>query len=212
MSILERLKKNLSSEQYAAVVDALGDDFDFDLVPRTRLNKVIGQRNALREQLASGLQTESIDDESDDESTKAKKTSSESTPKPKTFTQEELDEQVTSRENALKLRYAVRQHLKDAGALDTDLILNSGNLLDLTKLGIENDKVTGDLEDQIKALKESKSFLFNAESKQKDKKEGAPAGTGKGTEDNDNLNDSVIDAKLNEIFNFGAIEGNEATK
>lgn len=212
MSILERLKKNLSSEQYAAVVDALGDDFDFDLVPRTRLNKVIGQRNALREQLASGLQTENIDDESDDESTKTKKTSSESTTKPKTFTQEELDERVTSRENALKLRYAVRQHLKDAGALDTDLILNSGNLLDLTKLGIENDKVTGDLEDQIKALKESKSFLFNAESKQKDKKEGAPAGTGKGTEDNDNLNDSVIDAKLNEIFNFGAIEGNEATK
>lgn len=212
MSILERLKKNLSSEQYAAVVDALGDDFDFDLVPRTRLNKVIGQRNALREQLASGLQTESIEDESDDESPKAKKTSSESTPKPKTFTQEELDEQVTSRENALKLRYAVRQHLKDAGALDTDLILNSGNLLDLTKLGIENDKVTGDLEDQIKALKESKSFLFNAESKQKDKKEGAPAGTGKGTEDNDNLNDSVIDAKLDEIFNFGAIEGNEANK
>ena len=212
MSILERLKKNLSSEQYAAVVDALGDDFDFDLVPRTRLNKVIGQRNALREQLASGLQTENIDDESDDESTKTKKTSSESNPKPKTFTQEELDEQVTSRENALKLRYAVRQHLKDAGALDTDLILNSGNLLDLTKLGIENDKVTGDLEDQIKALKESKSFLFNAESKQKDKKEGAPAGTGKGTEDNDNLNDSVIDAKLDEIFNFGAIEGNEANK
>lgn len=212
MSILERLKKNLSSEQYAAIVDALGDDFDFDLVPRTRLNKVIGQRNALREQLASGLQTENLEDESDDESSKAKKTSSESNPKPKTFTQEELDEQVTSRENALKLRYAVRQHLKDAGALDTDLILNSGNLLDLTKLGIENDKVTGDLEDQIKALKESKSFLFNAESKQKDKKEGAPAGTGKGTEDNDNLNDSVIDAKLNEIFNFGAIEGNEANK
>lgn len=212
MSILERLKKNLSSEQYAAVVDALGDDFDFDLVPRTRLNKVIGQRNALREQLASGLQTEKIEDESDDESPKTKKTSSESNPKPKTFTQEELDEQVTSRENALKLRYAVRQHLKDAGALDTDLILNSGNLLDLTKLGIENDKVTGDLEDQIKALKESKSFLFNAESKQKDKKEGAPAGTGKGTEDNDSLNDSVIDAKLDEIFNFGAIEGNEATK
>lgn len=212
MSILERLKKNLSSEQYAAIVDALGDDFDFDLVPRTRLNKVIGQRNALREQIASGLQTENLEDESDDESPKAKKTSSESNPKPKTFTQEELDEQVTSRENALKLRYAVRQHLKDAGALDTDLILNSGNLLDLTKLGIENDKVTGDLEDQIKALKESKSFLFNAESKQKDKKEGVPAGTGKGTEDNDNLNDSVIDAKLNEIFNFGAIEGNEANK
>lgn len=210
MSILERLKKNLSSEQYAAIVDALGDDFDFDLVPRTRLNKVIGQRNALREQLASGLQTENQEDESDDESPKAKKPSSESNPKPKTFTQEELDEQVTSRENALKLRYAVRQHLKDAGALDTDLILNSGNLLDLTKLGIENDKVTGDLEDQIKALKESKSFLFNAESKQKDKKEGAPAGTGKGTEDNDNLNDSVIDAKLNEIFNFGNIEGKEA--
>ena len=36
MSIIERLKKNLSSEQYTAVMDALGDDFDFDLVARTR--------------------------------------------------------------------------------------------------------------------------------------------------------------------------------
>ncbi len=210
MSILERLKKNLSSEQYSAVVDALGDDFDFDLVPRTRLNKVIGQRNALREQLASGLQTESAETDLDDETPATKKVPSESKPKPKTFTQEELDEQVTSRENALKLRYAIRQQLKDAGALDTDLILNSNGLLDLTKLGIEDDKVTGGLENQINALKESKSFLFNAESKQKEKKEGAPAGTGKGTEDNDGLNDPVIDSKLGEIFNFGAVEGKEA--
>ncbi len=210
MSILERLKKNLSSEQYSAVVDALGDDFDFDLVPRTRLNKVIGQRNALREQLASGLQTDSAEADLDDETSATKKVPSESKPKPKTFTQEELDEQVTSRENALKLRYAIRQQLKDAGAVDTDLILNSNGLLDLTKLGIEDDKVTGGLEDQINALKESKSFLFNAESKQKEKKEGAPAGTGKGTEDIDGLNDSVIDSKLGEIFNFGAVEGKEA--
>ena len=61
MSIIERLKKNLSPEQYTAVMDALGDDFDFDLVPRARLNKVISQRNTLREQLASGLQTDGDD-------------------------------------------------------------------------------------------------------------------------------------------------------
>ena len=48
MSFLDTLRKNLTPELFTQVTDQLGDDFDFDLVPRSRLNKVIKQRNALR--------------------------------------------------------------------------------------------------------------------------------------------------------------------
>ena len=47
MTFLETLRKNLTPEQLTAVQDAVGDDFDWDLVPRSRLNKVIKQRNEL---------------------------------------------------------------------------------------------------------------------------------------------------------------------
>ena len=51
MSLLDTLRKSLSPELLTQVTDTLGDDFDFDLVPRSRLNTVIKQRNDLREQL-----------------------------------------------------------------------------------------------------------------------------------------------------------------
>ena len=137
MSIIERLKKNLSPEQYTAVMDALGDDFDFDLVPRARLNKVISQRNTLREQLASGLQTDG-DDGDDGEGNEPKGTPKSKAKVPaagagtgdKTFTEEDLNKRVAESEKAIKMRYAAIQQLKDAGALDADLIFNSEGLLD----------------------------------------------------------------------------------
>ena len=52
MSLLDTLKKNLTPEQFSAVQDALGDDFNWDVVPRSRLNKVIKQRDDARQQLA----------------------------------------------------------------------------------------------------------------------------------------------------------------
>jgi hypothetical protein len=45
------LKKKLPEELYPQVIAALGDDFDF--VPRTRLNEVIGQRDELKSQLTA---------------------------------------------------------------------------------------------------------------------------------------------------------------
>lgn len=212
MSIIERLKKNLSSEQYTAVMDALGDDFDFDLVPRTRLNKVISQRNALREQLASGLQTD-VDDGDDGEGNEPKRTPKAKAKVPaagagtgdKTFTEEDFNRRVIESEKAIKMRYAAIQQLKDAGALDADLVFNSEGLLDKSKLTFEDATGLGGLEDQIAALKESKGFLFNADSNGGDKgkskaKEEAPAGTGKGSESDDGIDEDTVDAKLNEIF------------
>ena len=216
MSIIERLKKNLSPEQYTAVMDALGDDFDFDLVPRARLNKVISQRNILREQLASGLQADG-DDGDDGEGNEPKGTPKAKAKVPaagagtggKTFTEEELNNRLAESEKALKMRYAAIQQLKDAGALDADLIFNSEGLLDKSKLTFDDATGLGGLEDQLTALKESKGFLFNAgagddvnKGGKGKQKEGAPAGTGKGNNDSDGLDEDAIDAKLGEIFNF----------
>ena len=65
MSLLDTLKKNLTPEQLSAVQDALGDDFNYDVVPRSRLNKVIQQRDEARRQL-NGAGSNGQDDDGDD--------------------------------------------------------------------------------------------------------------------------------------------------
>ena len=70
MSLYDSLRKALTPELFTQVTDALGDDFDYDVVPRARLNKVIKQRNDLRDQLAGNTQAQrgtSKTDEDDDE-------------------------------------------------------------------------------------------------------------------------------------------------
>ena len=59
MSLYDSLRKALTPELFTQVTDALGDDFDYDVVPRARLNKVIKQRNELREELSGGSQSRS---------------------------------------------------------------------------------------------------------------------------------------------------------
>ena len=71
MSLKDTLRQKLTPELFTQVTDALGDDFNFDVVPRSRLNKVIGQRDTLKEQLETalkGTQTKggSEDDDDDD--------------------------------------------------------------------------------------------------------------------------------------------------
>ena len=39
MSLYDSLRKALTPELFTQVTDALGDDFDYDVVPRARLNK-----------------------------------------------------------------------------------------------------------------------------------------------------------------------------
>ena len=75
MSLKDTLRQKLTPELFTQVTDALGDDFNFDVVPRSRLNKVIGQRDTLKEQLEAavkGTQTshgkgKAADDDDDDD-------------------------------------------------------------------------------------------------------------------------------------------------
>ena len=79
MSLYDTLRKNLKPDLFTQVTDQLGDDFDFDLVPRSRLNAVIKQRNTLREQIAEGSQpsnnTKPGEDDDDDDTPPDKKSS-----------------------------------------------------------------------------------------------------------------------------------------
>lgn len=169
MSLLDTLKKNLTPEQFNDVQEALGDDFDFDMVPRTRLNKVIKQRNEARTEL-SALLDASESNGSGNEGNHSDE---------KSYTQAELDAAVeTEKQNnekaiaAMQKRYAVTDKLRGANFIDPDLVLAAG-LIDLSKVTLDDKGViTGGLDDQLSSLAESKPYL-------KDDASGAQRGTGK---------------------------------
>lgn len=174
MSFLETLRKNLTPEQFTTVTDALGDDFDYDLVPRTRLNKVIGQRNNLRDQLAGDPQPAAPTNP-----TPAATPSNAATPTPEVDV-EELKKQWKQEQDdavaAVKIQYAALDKLRAANAIDADLIWSAG-LLDSTKLTLgEDGKTVQGLDEQITNLTTSKPHLFT---------QAVPGGTGKsgGTDD-----------------------------
>lgn len=193
MSFRDTLKKHLTSEMFSQVVDALGDDFDFDMVPRTRLNKVIAQRNALKEQLESAGSKANPDGETDD--TQAQGGASAGA---KTITEEDLQkalQQLTAEKDkelqAFKVRSAAHNALKDKGAVDPDIILNSG-LLKLDDLELDDTGALKGVDDAIDALAKDKAYLFgNGDTHQK--------GTGKGAGEDDKSN-SGLDTTLDKIF------------
>lgn len=170
MSFSDTLRKNLTPELYEQVMDQLGDDFDFDLVPRSRLNAVIKQRNTLRSQLAGAPQP------SDDiEPGTVKTESPASTPSVdvealKQQWQAEQGDAVT----AVRIEYAALEQLRTLNAVDPELIWDS-KLIDKSKLTLEGRSVKG-LEEQLSELQKSKPQLF---AKAADTKSTVPAGTGK---------------------------------
>lgn len=179
MSLKTTLSKHLSPELLQQVEDALGDDFDFDLVPRSRLNKVIGQRNDARAALAAATQAASSstnddddDDDDDDDEGSAGKKGTQTTG----ITKKELDRLTKQMQKekddavkSVKIQYAALDKLREAGALDAELCYG---LLDKEKITF-NDKneVTG-IDDQVVELQKGKPFLFGSE-------ENVPGGTGK---------------------------------
>jgi hypothetical protein len=160
-TFLEELKKKLTPEQYLQITDALGDDFNFDLVPRSRLNKVIEERNALRVQFSS---TQS-------EAQPLKEEKKEATPE-EILKSLELKHKEELRR--LALEYALTDSLRVAGAVDPSLIIKAGL--------IPTDKITGDpgafkgIEEAIKGLTEDKSKAYLFQQQQ------TAAGTGKAGE------------------------------
>lgn len=197
MSLLETLKAKLDPETFGRVEESLGDDFNYDLVPRSRLNKVIKQRNDLKTEVDELRSRVNDDDDDDDDTLKQPKQNKGKETKEsgaKTYTQEELDAELNKKQKELQIRQAVMGQLTEKGALDADLVYG---LLDSSKFDL-NDKgeLTG-LSDQLTELTKSKGFLFKDE---------VPGGTGKDGGGNNAGKDSVLDAALNSVFGSYGVE------
>lgn len=144
MTLLEKLRTKLGPELFDQVETAVGDDFDWDVVPRARLNKVIGQRNALSEQLQEALET----------AEQPKETSSSDD------ALEELRTQHAKELSEVTKRYAILDHLRDAGARDPKVLLP---LLKLDDVSLQEDGTLQGLDEQLAPIKESHPYLYVSE-------------------------------------------------
>ena len=171
MTLLETLRKNLTPEQFTAIQDALGDDFDWDLVPRSRLNKVIKQRNELRDQLAGKSQPQGSNpnekDEDDDDSG-AKSVQ----PIDIKALEKQWKDQQDKAVQEVKIQFAALDKLRAANAIDAELIWNGG-LVDKSKLALDASGALTGMDDLITELQKNKAHLFKAQNND------PPAGTGK---------------------------------
>ena len=179
MSLYDSLRKALTPELFTQVTDALGDDFDYDVVPRARLNKVIKQRNELRDQLAGNTQAQrgtSKTDEDEDELNTGKPADNKpvNVAELKAQWQKEQDAAV----KAVRLQYAALEKLRAANVIDPELIWSS-NVLDKSKIDLDDKgQVTG-MDDMLTQLQKDKAHLF------KKATDGVPGGTGKESGDED---------------------------
>lgn len=177
MSLYDSLRKALTPELFTQVTDALGDDFDYDVVPRARLNKVIKQRNELRDQLAGNTQAQhgtSKTDEDDDELNAGK--SAESKPVNVAELKAQWQKEQDAAVKAVRLQYAALEKLRAANVIDPELIWSS-NVLDKSKIDLDDKgQVTG-LDDMLTQLQKDKAHLF------KKATDGVPGGTGKEGDD-----------------------------
>lgn len=206
MSLFDDLRKKHTPEEMQTLMDILGDDFDDDLVPRSRLNKVIKQRNDLKKQLSTPTHGTNSDDDSDDDDSDDKNGGL------TTYTEKEVQKLLKAEQakatqgiQQVEIKYATLSKLREANALDAELVYG---LLDSSKLSL-NDKgeLQGLDESGLKTIQESKKFLFrdpNAES-------GVPAGTGKGAgAGGKGKNEDAVDAAIASIFaGYGVKQSNE---
>lgn len=190
MSLKDTLKKSLTPELFTQVVDTLGDDFDYDVVPRTRLNKVISQRNDYKKQLEDpGTDSGDHGDSSDEpDGGQAKSYSQKDVDK----MLKDLKDQHTAEIESIARKNAAVSILSKNGAIDPELVIKSG-LLDLTKMTKGDDGSYSGLDDTIKTLKENKGFLFGDTDDHQ-------SGTGKKDSDDGGSKDSKLDEALNQIF------------
>lgn len=197
MSFKDTLKKALTPELFTQVTDTLGDDFDYDMVPRSRLNKVIGQRNDYKRQLEEGLDSKPDDDEGNDGDQKQQPGGNKGG---KSFTQAEVDALLkaekdkydTELEN-LNKQTATISLLKAAGAINPEMLIKAG-MIDPSKLTKDKDgKYTG-LDDDIKSVKEGNAYLFG------EGDDNHQRGTGKDSGEGSGGSKSKLDTALDQIF------------
>lgn len=182
MSLLDTLRKNLDSETFAKVTDALGDDFNYDMVPRTRLNKDIAQRDEARRQLADSQSGGATGDDDDDDDQGAGGGTPPKSPAPGGgLSQKDLDKAVQKERKAgeakikeMQLQFAATEKLREAKFVDPALVLSSG-LIDFTKVTTDDKgAIAGGLDDQITAIAKARPYLVGGADGG-----GAPGGTGK---------------------------------
>lgn len=185
MSLLDTLRKSLTPEQLSAVQDALGDDFNYDVVPRSRLNKVIQQRDEARRQLSGQGGQDGDDGEYEGEGSKGSGAGKNAGGAGKGFTQADIDAAVQAERDKhatdianMQKRYAATAKLRAANFVDPELVISAG-LLDLEKITLDAaGTVTGGLDDQISSLAQSKPYMVGSNG-------GADKGTGKQGGSND---------------------------
>ena len=170
MSLYDSLRKALTPELFTQVTDALGDDFDYDVVPRSRLNKVINQRNELRDQLSGASQphSSSSSDHESDEGEKRKATEQLDVEALKAQWLKEQGDAVRD----VKIQYAALDKLRAAGAIDADLIWAAG-LIDKSKIQQDAAGNFTGLDEIIADLTTNRKNLFVTQ------QQAAPSGTGK---------------------------------
>lgn len=202
----DRLKGKLTPEELTKIVDALGDDFDEDVVPRSRLNRVIKQRNDLRQEIAnvSKSSTGTEDSEDDDDAAAGTAKGGKTGTSAGLLSQREVNRLLKEKEAAhekaltdLKIQYAVMDKLRGAKALDPELIYNGG-LLDKSKIAFDDKGALTGLDEQLTELTKNKAFLF-------DKGAGGSGsgerGTGRGQGgDGEDEKMKELDRQLNNIF------------
>ena len=178
MSLLDDLRKNLDPDTFAAVTDQLGDDFNYDVVPRSRLNTVIRQRDSYKAQVDASTQPSRDGDEPDNDppaNTKGK-------PQVDVAALTAQFEQEKAKAiQDLRVEFAGLNMLRDEGAIDPDL---SWSLIDKSKVSLSEDgKTVVGLKEQIDAQKEARAFMYNVPSGRK----GGEKGTGKNGGDDGNV-------------------------
>lgn len=175
MSLLDTLRKSLTPEALQTLQDQLGDDFDYDLVPRARLNKVIKERNRLRDVVNGNSQVSDHDDDDGNES--GAQHQQQDKPVDVEALKKQYQKEADDRVNGVKIQFAAINKLQAAEAIDAELIWNGG-LIDCTKLTLGEDGQIAGLDEAVTALKAAKPHLFG---------QTAPSGTGKHEGGNDEL-------------------------
>lgn len=158
MTLLEKLREKLGTELMGQVEDAVGDDFDWDFVPRSRLNKVIGQRNALSIKVQNLTEAAAAEDDDEDFDTKGTgKDTKGGKKKDEGVDMEAIKSQHAAELQNVAKRYAVLDYLRAQGARDPKLVLS---MLDMDKITLDESETLQGIEDQVAAKKESHDYLF----------------------------------------------------
>lgn len=220
MSLLDTLRKHLTPDLLQQVQDSLGDSFNYDVVPRSRLNTVIKQRDEYKSQAEttsqSGDGADDFEDESEDGTSGKFKAPVKNPAKGKPVDEAALTAKFAAEKataiNEVKVQYAAMDYLRTpaVGCVDPELAFS---LVDKTKLVLGADgKVTG-FEDAFKPITESKTFLFTPATGGDKGKSGAgskrdeiPGGTGKDKQQGDDVDTSALDTALDKVFASAGVD------